>query len=116
MMGISSIKVSYPTFGDRPLIPDPLIPEFLNLYVRYYRTDLQLILHFFDLPQVNKTDWVRHGRPAVVNAFYSPLENSIQFPAGILQGIFFSNERPRLVQNHQTKQEFFKFENVEFFE
>ena len=47
------------------------------------------------LPQVNKTDWVHHGRPAVVNAFYSPLENSIQFPAGILQGIFFSNDRPR---------------------
>jgi len=45
--------------------------------------------------KVNKTDWVRHGRPAVVNAFYSPLENSIQFPAGILQGIFFSSDRPR---------------------
>ncbi|XP_023345566.1 neprilysin-2 [Eurytemora carolleeae] len=45
--------------------------------------------------KVNKTDWVRHGQPAVVNAFYSPLENSIQFPAGILQGIFFSAERPR---------------------
>ena len=45
--------------------------------------------------KVNKTDWVHHGRPAVVNAFYSPLENSIQFPAGILQGIFFSNDRPR---------------------
>ena len=28
--------------------------------------------------KVNKTDWVRHGNPAVVNAFYSPLENSIQ--------------------------------------
>ena len=37
---------------------------------------------------------VRHGRPAVVNAFYSPLENSIQFPAGILQGVFFSSSRP----------------------
>ncbi|TRY73034.1 hypothetical protein TCAL_01898 [Tigriopus californicus] len=45
--------------------------------------------------RVNKTDWIRHGRPAVVNAFYSPLENSIQFPAGILQGIFFSNDRPK---------------------
>ena len=44
--------------------------------------------------KVNKTDWVHHGRPAVVNAFYSPLENSIQFPAGILQGVFFSSERP----------------------
>ena len=28
--------------------------------------------------RVNKTDWVTHGRPAVVNAFYSPLENSIR--------------------------------------
>ena len=30
----------------------------------------------------------------MVNAFYSPLENSIQFPAGILQGVFFSSSRP----------------------
>jgi len=43
---------------------------------------------------VNKTDWERHGNPAVVNAFYSPLENSIQFPAGILQGVFFNSNRP----------------------
>ncbi|CAG7818371.1 unnamed protein product, partial [Allacma fusca] len=27
--------------------------------------------------RVNKTDWISHGRPAVVNAFYAPLENSI---------------------------------------
>ncbi|XP_015600086.1 neprilysin-2 isoform X3 [Cephus cinctus] len=44
---------------------------------------------------VNKSDWITHGRPAVVNAFYSSIENSIQFPAGILQGAFFSNDRPR---------------------
>ena len=35
--------------------------------------------------KVDKTDWKRHGAPAVVNAFYSSIENSIQFPAGILQ-------------------------------
>ncbi|XP_011149286.1 neprilysin-2 isoform X2 [Harpegnathos saltator] len=44
---------------------------------------------------VNKTEWITHGRPAIVNAFYSSIENSIQFPAGILQGTFFSNNRPR---------------------
>ncbi|XP_033213002.1 neprilysin-2-like isoform X1 [Belonocnema kinseyi] len=44
---------------------------------------------------VNKSDWVSHGRPAIVNAFYSSIENSIQFPAGILQGAFFNNDRPR---------------------
>lgn len=27
---------------------------------------------------VNKTDWVTHAFPAVVNAFYSPVENSIR--------------------------------------
>lgn len=35
--------------------------------------------------KVDKTDWKRHAEPAVVNAFYSSIENSIQFPAGILQ-------------------------------
>ena len=38
---------------------------------------------------VDKTDWRRHANPAVVNAFYSPIENSIQFPAGILQASKF---------------------------
>jgi len=27
---------------------------------------------------VNKTEWIMHGRPAVVNAFYSGIENSIR--------------------------------------
>merc|ERR1719378_1863055 len=44
--------------------------------------------------KVDKTDWKRHSRPAVVNAFYSSIENSIQFPAGILQGNFFGSDRP----------------------
>jgi len=45
--------------------------------------------------KVDKTDWKRHDQPAIVNAFYSPIENSIQFPAGILQGNFFGTDRPR---------------------
>ncbi|XP_055373967.1 neprilysin-2 [Condylostylus longicornis] len=44
---------------------------------------------------VNKTDWITHAKPAVVNAYYASLENSIQFPAGILQGKFFSADRPK---------------------
>ncbi|XP_039280391.1 neprilysin-2 [Nilaparvata lugens] len=43
---------------------------------------------------VNKSEWITHGRPAIVNAFYSSIENSIQFPAGILQGTFFNKDRP----------------------
>ncbi|XP_070505219.1 neprilysin-2-like [Chironomus tepperi] len=44
---------------------------------------------------VNKTDWISHSGAAIVNAYYSPNKNSIGFPAGILQGQFFSADRPR---------------------
>jgi len=44
--------------------------------------------------KADKTDWKRHSQPAIVNAFYSSIENSIQFPAGILQGNFFGSDRP----------------------
>ncbi|KAI4465576.1 zinc metalloprotease family m13 neprilysin-related [Holotrichia oblita] len=43
---------------------------------------------------VNKTDWSTHSEATNVNAFYSPNENSIQFPAGILQGVYFNQDRP----------------------
>lgn len=42
---------------------------------------------------VNKTDWESHTMPATVNAAYSPLENSIQLPAAILQDLFFDKDR-----------------------
>eukprot|EP00092_Neocalanus_flemingeri_P028315 GFUD01030752.1.p1 GENE.GFUD01030752.1~~GFUD01030752.1.p1 ORF type:complete len:774 (+),score=182.51 GFUD01030752.1:202-2523(+) len=43
---------------------------------------------------IDKKSWKTHGGAAIVNAFYSPEENSIQFPAGILDGVFFAEERP----------------------
>jgi len=43
---------------------------------------------------VDKKSWKTHGGAAIVNAFYSPSENSIQFPAGILDGLFFQADRP----------------------
>ncbi|EDW13650.2 neprilysin-2 isoform X3 [Drosophila mojavensis] len=70
--------------------PDAYFESFLNMNI--FGTDYS----FNKLRQpVNKTEWVRHARPAVVNAFYSSLENSIQFPAGILQGHFFNAQRPK---------------------
>ena len=44
---------------------------------------------------IDKNDWTAEVTPAIVNAFYSSLENSIKFPAGILQGAFFNAERPQ---------------------
>ena len=44
---------------------------------------------------VKKSDWETRANTAVVNAFYSPSENAMIFPAGILQGVFFSNDRPK---------------------
>ena len=42
-----------------------------------------------------KNDWRTHGGAAVVNAFYDSSENSIQFPAAVLGGVFFGAERPQ---------------------
>ncbi|XP_008194096.1 neprilysin-2 isoform X2 [Tribolium castaneum] len=96
-----STHIAYPD----ELLDDRKLEEFygdLELDENYYlRSILNLTLFgtrfsFKRLRQpVNKTDWITHGRPAVVNAFYSALENSIQFPAGILQGVFFDANRPR---------------------
>lgn len=44
---------------------------------------------------IDKNEWTSFVAPAIVNAFYSSLENSIKFPAGILQGAFFNAERPQ---------------------
>ncbi|KAF4525127.1 hypothetical protein B566_EDAN005069 [Ephemera danica] len=77
-------------YKDLEISPDLYLESVLNMTM--FGTDYS----FARLRQaVNKTDWITHGRPAVVNAFYSSIENSIQFPAGILQGVFFSNDRPR---------------------
>ena len=43
---------------------------------------------------MDKESWEHHGKPAQVNAYYSHVENSINFPAGILQGVFFNPDRP----------------------
>lgn len=53
--------------------PDKYFESFLAMNV--FGTDKSF--NKLRLP-VNKTDWIRHARPAVVNAFYSSIENSIR--------------------------------------
>ncbi|XP_058453866.1 neprilysin-2-like [Malaya genurostris] len=88
------------------LMDDAIISEYYHgLQFKLGESYLDTILHlnkfkttkaFQRLHQIiDKTDWIRHSRPAVVNAFYSSSENSIRFPAGILQGHFFSYDRPK---------------------
>lgn len=55
------------------VVPDNLLLNALNMSV--FNTDYSYNkLHKL----VNKTDWETHAKPALVNAFYSPLENSIR--------------------------------------
>ncbi|XP_026683285.1 neprilysin-2-like [Diaphorina citri] len=87
------------------LLDDNKISEFYDKLEidpnNYYKSILNLTKfgtgYSFSLLRkpVNKTEWISHGHPALVNAFYSSIENSITFPAGILQGSFFSNDRPK---------------------
>jgi len=38
--------------------------------------------------------WKTHGGAAIANAYYEAEENSINFPAGFLDGVFFQEDRP----------------------
>ena len=88
----------------REIINNTLINEFyegLNIsstsYLQNYLDLLNYISNYyireFRKP-IDNQSWKNRGGAAVVNAFYSSKENSIKFPAGILDGIFFKDDRP----------------------
>ena len=43
---------------------------------------------------IDKHSWKTHGGAAMAGAFYHEIENSIQFPAGVFDGLFFQADRP----------------------
>merc|ERR1719357_873857 len=45
--------------------------------------------------KIDPKHWTEHSTVALVNAFYNGDINSMEFPAGILQGVFFNGEAPR---------------------
>lgn len=81
--------VAYPNeLLDARMVDDYYVSLRLDENADYFESVLQLAKFLCDknfeklhVP-VNKSDWVTHGRAAVVNAFYNLVENSIQFPAG----------------------------------
>ena len=89
----------------KEILNDKLIEEFftgLDLSSKNYLTNYLSLRKFINSyyvlnlrTPVDKKSWKTHGGAAIVNAFYSPEENSIQFPAGILEGAFFQADRPR---------------------
>ena len=45
--------------------------------------------------KIDPKSWLEHSLVSVVNAFYNPGQNNMEFPAGILQGVFFNANVPR---------------------
>lgn len=64
-------------------------PSFAESAISAYNASLRESLDKIDEP-VDRTEW--DINPQTVNAFYSPLDNAIVFPAGILQPPFFDLE------------------------
>jgi membrane metallo-endopeptidase-like protein 1 len=65
----------------------------------YYDTILKLRANAIDFGNdlhkpVDKDDWTTFIPPAIVNAYYNPYENTIEFPAAFLQGAFYNFDRP----------------------
>jgi predicted metalloendopeptidase len=89
----------------KEILDDKIIDKFytgLNLGSKAYLQnflDLKKFINMYYVENlrkpVDKHSWTTHGGAAIVNAFYNPDENSIQFPAGILEGAFFQADRPR---------------------
>ena len=82
-------KIGYPdkwkTFDDVQISRDNYFGNWMNIALHNYKEETQKIGK-----KVDKTEW--DITAPTVNAFYSPTNNEIVFPAGILQPPFFNME------------------------
>uniref|UniRef100_A0ABM0MQX2 LOW QUALITY PROTEIN: membrane metallo-endopeptidase-like 1-like n=1 Tax=Saccoglossus kowalevskii TaxID=10224 RepID=A0ABM0MQX2_SACKO len=91
-------KIGYP---DWIKVDDQLIEYYKNYdfisnkyfenYLQYLRESTRRSFDYLR-ENVNKEEWGTF--PAIVNAYYSSSSNSITFPAGILQPLFYHKESP----------------------
>ncbi|CAO1339723.1 unnamed protein product [Diamesa hyperborea] len=65
----------------------------MGLAFKVFEADRQY-KRFYEISLKDTEDWTKYSKPATINAFYNSKDNSIQFPAGILQSPNFDKERP----------------------
>ena len=88
----------------KEILDDALIEEYYNglslgqtSYLKNILSLKQWIFAYYNKEfrkTIDKQSWKTHGGAAVANAFYNDGENSMIFPAGILDGVFFNKDRP----------------------
>ena len=69
---------------------DDFLGNVLKLSVHFKKIEVMKLRE-----NVDPYDWRDFENVAVVNAFYNPDFNKMEFPAGILQGGFFNSKLPR---------------------
>ena len=89
-LGKINSKIGYPNvwrdFGSLKLSPEDTLYNQISIIKKwYYSYDLKKVGK-----PVDKNEWGMNAHE--VNAYYSPTENEIVFPAGILQKPFYSYE------------------------
>ena len=89
---------------DNEVLDNDLLEEFyrgLSLSKSSYLGNILLLKQWifgyyareFPLPK-DPHSWKTHSGAAIANAYYEAKENSMIFPAGILDGVFFQEDRP----------------------
>merc|ERR1711973_220752 len=68
--------------------------DYLQNGLQLNRFDTKIVLRQLR-EKVDPDAWTEHTSVALVNAFYNGDINSMEFPAGILQGVFFNSQAPR---------------------
>ncbi|RZC36911.1 endothelin-converting enzyme 1-like, partial [Asbolus verrucosus] len=100
----AEVMQSHIAYPDELLDSNKVDEYYKNLTVNpsKYLESMQNVTLFFrqilnsqlDKPMY-KNDWRNHAYSIITNARYHLKENSIDFPAGILQDVFFDNDRPQ---------------------
>ena len=88
----------------KEILNNKLIEEFyedINLTKEdFLKNNIQLQKFYFSYmakelrTPIDKKSWRAQSPAAIVNAFYNPFKNSIDFPAGFLSAPFFNVDRP----------------------